>query len=406
MLYILTFSSYLMSFIIVPYETRILGVEFFGVIGVSTAIMAYFQLFIDFGFLLSATEEVSANREDKNLLSKIFTSVTINKIFLATLSAIVLFVLCLCIGQWKKHMLFFMLSLLATIINSLMPDYLYRGIEDMRAITIRTVLLKFAFTMMVFIFVKDSSGYILIPILQLTGNFIALLSVYVHLYLKVKVKFIKCKFVDLLKRFKKSAMFFLSRIATTIYTATNTIILDFMSNGGMTAFYTSADKLVVTAKNGLSPISDSLYPYMVKNRDFKVVKFVLLLLEPFIILASIILFVWAEPLCLWFFGEEYGMTAPILRAMLPVVIVTLPSYIFGFPVLGAMGLNKHANYSTIIGSVLHVIVLIALLAIGKLNMVSLGLATSLTETVILVYRLIIVIKNRNIFVKKDEPCGE
>ncbi|MBQ3506357.1 MAG: oligosaccharide flippase family protein [Clostridia bacterium] len=401
-LYILTFSSYLLSLILVPYETRVLGVEYFGLIGLAAAIMAYFQLFIDFGFLLSATEEVSAQREDKGCLSKIFTSVTINKLILSVLSAIVLFILCKSIDRWGEYTLFLMLSLLASVTNSLLPDYLYRGMENMKTITIRTVLIKTAFTLLVFLFVKDSSDYLMIPILQTSGNAVALLGTYFHLYKKVKVWFCRCRLFDIIYRLKKSAFFFFSRIATTVYTATNTIVLDFISRGGLTAFYTSADKLVSTAKSGLAPVSDSLYPYMVKHKDFKIVKTVLLIIEPIVLLGCTIVFIWAEPLCVWFFGVDYAPTANILRALLPVVVVILPSYIFGFPMLGAMGLNKHANYSTIVGSILHILQLLILYLIGKLSIITLGITTSITESVILLYRIAIVIKNRHLLKKREE----
>jgi O-antigen/teichoic acid export membrane protein len=42
MLYVLTFSQYLLSLIVVPYETRILGTSTYGTIGVAMAIMVYF----------------------------------------------------------------------------------------------------------------------------------------------------------------------------------------------------------------------------------------------------------------------------------------------------------------------------------------------------------------------------
>lgn len=43
MLYIMQFSTYLLSFIVVPYETRVLGPTYYGKLGVATAIMVYFQ---------------------------------------------------------------------------------------------------------------------------------------------------------------------------------------------------------------------------------------------------------------------------------------------------------------------------------------------------------------------------
>ena len=58
MLYIMQFSTYLLSFIVVPYETRVLGETYYGKLGVATAIMVYFQLVIDFGFILSSVKDI------------------------------------------------------------------------------------------------------------------------------------------------------------------------------------------------------------------------------------------------------------------------------------------------------------------------------------------------------------
>ena len=401
MLYILTFSSYIMGFITVPYQTRVFGRNIYGVIGVAAAVMVYFQLFIDFGFLLSATQEVSANREDKKRLSNIFSSVTINKFFLILLSSVILLLCCGFVEQWREHFLFFVLTFISTAIASLLPDYLYRGVEKMEAITIRTVLIRLFFTLMIFIVVKKPSDYLWIPILQLIGNLVALVGTYIHLYRKLNIFFCKCSFKDLLGTFKSASTFFFSRIATTLYTATNTVVLDLLFGGGLTAYYTTADKLVGVARSGLSPISDSLYPYMIKNKDFKLIKKILLTIEPIIIVGCIFVFVFAEELCICFFGKEYGQTSSILRALLPVIIVALPTYIFGFPVLGAMGLNKHANYSTIIGSIVHIVELFILYLLNGLNLVTLGLATSITESIILAYRLVVVIKNKNLLKDRE-----
>lgn len=395
MLYLLTFSTYILNLIIIPYETRILGPDKFGLIGLAAAIITYVQLFIDFGFLLSATEEVANHQEDKKQLSQIFTSVTVNKLLLSVIATSVLILVCMLVPRWKENCLFIILYCVSTILSSLIPDYLYRGIEKMESITIRTVLIRVFFTLMVLFFVKSPEDYLLIPILQIIGNSIALLGTYVHLYWKLKIRFVVCQLSDFFGSMKKSAPFFASRIAGTVYSVANTIILDFISGGAMTAFYTSADKLVSTAKSGLSPISDSMYPYMVKHKDFKMVKKVLLLLEPIIIVGCVVLFIWAVPICTWFFGDEYVQTAYALRALLPVVVVILPSYIFGFPVLGAMGLNKYANYSVIFASIIHVVNLIVLYALGIMNIITLGIATSVAEVMVLSYRLIVVIKFRS-----------
>ena len=104
MLYLLRFSTYFFSFITVPYQTRVMGKEIYGKIGIATALMMYFQLFLDFGFLLSGTEEVAKNREDKNKLCGIFSSIVILKIFFSLISAVALLMICNFIPQYKGDM--------------------------------------------------------------------------------------------------------------------------------------------------------------------------------------------------------------------------------------------------------------------------------------------------------------
>lgn len=408
MLYILQFSSSILSLAAVPYETRILGPAIYGYLGAATAVMVYFQLVIDFGFLLSATEEVSRRREDPEALNRIFTGVTICKVFLSLASALVLTVLCRVIPAWQEKRTLFLLTFLSTALTSMIPDYLYRGLEKMTAITVRTVLIRLFFTVAIFLFLKTPEDLLVVPTLNIIGNFFALLGAFWHLHRRMGIRFAKVTKKDVGTLFRRASTFFYSRIATTAYTAFNTVLLDILTAGGAaTGLYTSADKLIATGKNALSPVSDSLYPYMVKNRDFKLVKKVLTIAMPIIIAGCTGAFIWAEPLCGLLFGADFAPAGKVLRAMLPVGIVILPSYICGFPMLSAMGLTKHANYSVIFGTVCHLVMLLTLYLTRTITTVSLGCAVSVTETLILAYRLVVIYRHRELLApeKGESECG-
>ena len=75
---------------------------------------------------------------------------------LGSLSALlaVLFVLCRLIGSWKGKFGFYSLFFIGTAINALLPDYLYRGLEKMSAITIRTVCIRAFSTLGIFLFLR------------------------------------------------------------------------------------------------------------------------------------------------------------------------------------------------------------------------------------------------------------
>ena len=396
MLYILTFSNYFLSLLVVPYETRILGTEAFGTLGAATAVMVYFQLFIDFGFLLSGTQSVSMYRDDTSQLSRIFTSITYGKLILTGISGVILVILCKLIPAWHGRLVFYLLFFLSTALNSLLPDYLYRGMEKMSAITVRTVCIKLFFTLGIFLFLKSPADLWMVPAITAVGNLAAILLSYADLKKRFGIRFCAVRLSDITSRMRESSVFFYYRIATTAYSALNTVILDLISStGAPTSLYTSADKLIATGKSALSPISDSLFPYMVKHRDFRLVRNVLLILEPLIMVFCVCCFIWAEPLCTLIFGADFAPAGQVLRAMLPVGIVILPSYILGFPMMSAMGISEHANYSVVFGSVMHVINLAILFFTGNINMVTLGISVSVAETLILAYRIIAIWLHRD-----------
>ena len=82
--------SYVIPLINLPYLSRVLGVEKFGLVFFAFAFMQYFIMLTDYGFGLSATREIAVNRHNKNNLSNIFSAVTFLKIILLLISFIIL----------------------------------------------------------------------------------------------------------------------------------------------------------------------------------------------------------------------------------------------------------------------------------------------------------------------------
>ena len=398
MLYILTFSNYFFGFITIPYQTRILGPEIYGIIGFATAFSLYLQQFFDYGFILSATEDISKYRDDKNKVKNIFSSVTYCKVILGIIGLTVVLALILFVPIFKSNAYIFILYFIYVYINSLIPDYLYRGLEMMSIITIRTVVIKAVSTLLVFIFMTSSDKYYVVPLSLLCGAICSVLVIYIHLYKKMDIRLDKVKFNEILYQMKRSSVYFFSRVATTVYTVSNTIILGFIYPFGKTVgYYSSSEKIISLGKTAIGPISDSLYPYMVKNKNYKLIRKIMKILYPFIVICCLIGFIFAKGICIFVFGKEYADAANILRCMIPLIILALPSYIFGFPVLSAMGKAKVVNISTIIGAIFQICGLILLAFMKTINVYSICILTNITEFIVCMIRVICVFVNRKLF---------
>lgn len=394
MLYILVFSGYFFSLITAPYQTRILGAELYAKIGWAMAVMAYFSVFIEFGFLLSATASITRNRDNKTYVEKIVGAVTLDKLLLSGLGLAILLPMAFFWEKMNDDPWFYILCFLSVCSASFMLDFFYRGIEEMQTITITSVALRAFFTIGIFVCMHSPSDYWMVPALNLGGNLLAVLYVYGHMIFKLGYKMRWPTLAFSWKILKESLWFFFSRVASTIYTATNIFLLGFVYPVASVPIgvYTAADKLLSVMKQTMGPISDSLYPYMVRNKDFKLLKKILICLMPIITVGCIAVAFIAEPLCSWFFGAGFADAGKVLRLMMLILFITLPVYLLGFPTLSPLGGAKAVNQSVIVASIFHVAALSIAFACGFLNIYSVVLLTFCTEMIILLYRSLAVVK--------------
>ncbi|HHP0238096.1 TPA: oligosaccharide flippase family protein, partial [Escherichia coli] len=67
--------NYLIPIITMPYLFRTLGPYYFGVLAIATAAINYLVVITDYGFNFIATKDISVNRENKEKLIEIYSSV-------------------------------------------------------------------------------------------------------------------------------------------------------------------------------------------------------------------------------------------------------------------------------------------------------------------------------------------
>ena len=225
MLYILQFSNMALGLVTQGYQMRVLGVELIGVLGAAQYATNFFQILIDFGFIYSATAKVSRFREDKNVLNKVLTCVILAKALFMALSFLILFVFIAPSLPDMSQVLVYAFYLISVCTYALLPDFMYRGLEQMATITVRAVAIKFFATMMIFLFVRQPGDYYMVPLFTAIGNVGAIVFVYWHLFHKVGVRFCKVTWYEVWVELKESSQFFLSKVAGSINSNLNGILL-------------------------------------------------------------------------------------------------------------------------------------------------------------------------------------
>ena len=403
MLYILQFSNMALGLLTQGYQMRVLGLDNVGVLSAAQYATNFFQILIDFGFIYSATAKVSRFREDKNVLNKVLTCVILAKAMFMAVSFLILFAFIAPTLPDMSQVLVYAFYLISVCTYALLPDFMYRGLEQMSTITIRAVAIKFFATLMIFLFVHQPGGLLPRCPVHSGGNLGAIVFVYWHLFRRVGIHFCRVTWREIWVELKDSSQFFLSKVAASINSNLNGILLNSLAGPAATGLYANADKVIGAAKSGMSPIADSLYPHMMKHKNFSLIKKAMLIVYPVILLGCAVVFIFAEPLLVFWLGAEGSQVVLPLRLLIPVAVFSFPNYVLGYPTLGAMGLAKYANIAVVFGTAVYLLGALLLWFTVGINLVTLCLLTSVTEGSILAFRLVVIVKNRKLMGASRNP---
>ncbi|MBC7119215.1 MAG: flippase [Methanobacteriaceae archaeon] len=376
---------YVMPLITLPYLTRTLGVANYGLVNFAMAFNAYFQVLTDYGFGLSAVREISINREDKKKISNIFSSVMIIKGVLTIISFLILTVIVFSYQKFTQHWPLYLFAFGIVIGTTLSPTWFYQGMERMKYITILNVLTNFIFLVTIFTFIKKPSDYIYVPLLQSLGIITAgIISLHI-IRTKFNVKFHIPPFEDIKETFKDSTQFFLSRASVSIYTSSNSFFLGLFAGNSAVGYYSAAEKLYIAAQGLYGPLVQVTYPYMAKtkNKKFhrKILKYTLILNT----LVCIMIIILAPVIVKIIFGAAYMPSVWVLRFLAIALIIVIPSILLGYPYLAVLGQQKYANGSVILGSLVHLAMLLAVSPF--INIYIVAVLVVITESIVLALRI-------------------
>ena len=354
---VLQVFTYVLPLLTLPYLVRVLGTENFGLVMFAQSFIIFFNILVDYGFNLSATREVSINRESKEKLTEIFSSVMSIKLILIGISFAILSIIIFSFDNFSDHVDLYYLTFLLVIGHALFPIWYFQGLEKMKYITIVNITSKLIFTIAIFIFIQNEADYILVPILNGLGFIIGgLLSLWI-VRKDFKQGFQLQSFKILTMYFKDSSQFFLSRLSSVGYSNINTFLAGILLSPVFVTYYYLADKVVSVILSLFSPVVQTIYPYLAKKYNFM---FLIRLLS-ILMLASLFIvslgFLFTDLISIILFDEINSIFKNLFHVILPIIPISILYVMLGAPLLLARGFKKEFNLSIIYGFVIHLLLL-------------------------------------------------
>lgn len=394
-MYVLTVVKLILPLVTLPYLTRILSVETYGIVAYVKAIMGYVQVFIDFGFIFSATQLVAlAVKTGKyKYINEIISSTLLAKVLLVCMSSLSVLYCYIKVPVLSNYGMFIFLMLLSTILTIFWMDFYFRGIEKMEIITYRFLFSKGVATIMIFLFVKSDADLILMGVIEVIGTVIAAVFS-VREMLKQQIKIYMPNLSAVFYALTHSGLYFCSTVSSTSFNLLITFLIGLYLAPKDVAYWSLAFQFVFGVQMLYGPITDALYPRMIKCFDKKLVYKLLIIMMPIIIIGCLVLYLFADWLVIILAGIKYLPAAEILIYLIPLLLIAFPTILLGWPVLGAAGMVKQVTITTILASITQVVLLICLIAFGAFTLLNISVVRCITEFVFFVSRLFFVIKYR------------
>jgi len=184
---ILNGFNLILPILVGPYVNRVLGAESIGKVQFVESIYAYFLIFATFGVYQYGLREISRIKDDKKKVSQLFTSLfTIGLV--TSLAALLCYAGVSYFGYGEESIFpILMIFGFNFIANIFMVEWVNEALENYDFITIKTVIVRIIYVILIFAMVNNSDNYYEYAMLLVFST--VLNNIVSFIYIKRKIKF-------------------------------------------------------------------------------------------------------------------------------------------------------------------------------------------------------------------------
>lgn len=264
---LLQVAGYIFPFITMPYLARVIGTTGFGKIAFASAIICWVQTIADWGFLYTATRDVAQNRDDSVKVSGIFSNVLWSRLLLTAVALLVLVVCILLIPSFRQDYDIILITFLMVPGHVLFPDWFFQAIEKMKYTTYFNLAIKFLFTILVFVCIRQETDYILQPLLTSIGYIICGVVSMVLILNKWGYRLSSPQWKSIWNTIKGSADVFLNNLMPNLYNSFSTMLLGSIAGATANGIYDGGNKFASTATQFQNVLSRAFFPFLSRRID-------------------------------------------------------------------------------------------------------------------------------------------
>jgi len=371
--------------ITVPYLFRILGSQNYGLIIFAQTIAFYFSIFVNFGFNLTATRDISINREDNFKISEIVSSVLTIKTVLFLISLILMWFLTILVKPLRNNQLLLFLSMAACLSEALFPVWYFQGLEKMKYLTIINVVTRILATILILIVIDSREDYVIYPAILAIGTLMGAVAALAIVFRLHRIEFRILSIMVLYGYFRENILYFFSNISTQIYLNANKIIIGSFLGMVTLAYYDLADKIINIIKVPYSLIGQTLFPKVARDKDFSFLSRIMVFTFIFTVVIVIGIFFFSNPIIKFFSGVGNVNSMNILKILSLTLIPISIGMFYGDILLINYGLKMEYAKMRFFGLFLYLTIFFILYIFDRISVIPIAMNIVIVEVFLAVY---------------------
>ena len=354
-----------MPLILVPYVSRTIGVERYGISEFTLEFATFFGTVLLYGYDFTMSKKLSRNRENKAYYAQLFWNVFYSRLAISAVIIPLFWVT----GTFflddlfsNKLLVFAFVFLISRLFSSW---WFFQGMENIKWIAVGNFLIKALILGSVLILVKSPNDYPFVVLaFGLSQLFVNLLA-WLWIRQRYEIQLIRFRLLDVLQLLRSSFFVFLNEFLIMTFTTVNILIVKSYLSPEELGLYAATIKVVIIIKNlVVQSLSKSLYPnlaraykqnkkaYKLKLNNFRNLLIIVLFAVGIFILLGRDLIVQV------LFGNNFSEVSSLLMyvSFLPLFIGI--SNIYGWQGLYILNKEKTMSYISLFAGIFSIVSLL------------------------------------------------
>jgi polysaccharide transporter, PST family len=265
-LYGIHFANILLPLLTIPHLTHVLEPKGWGLLAISQAIATYVALIVEYGFMYSASRDISVHRHNLLELRKISSGVIGSRVILSVIAFVITVVLSQLLPVAQSSSVFIWYGYVWGVLQGFTFSWFFQGLEQLKTIATIDVGIRLISTILLFTLIKHNNQLLLTIQIQLVA---ALLSLVIGAILFSFISSFSIPSKNtVMEALKSGGSMFIFRGATSFYTVANTLILSLFFAPEIVGYFAGAERIARAVSSLINPITQAVYPRI----SFEVVK--------------------------------------------------------------------------------------------------------------------------------------